>query len=263
MDRQESFARATESRSARGDRRHSGWNGSKTRVADRLEVRASRAVRPRQWPVAETVHTPGSAVEAAIARLAAEAVLEKLRRGVMIIDRGARLRFANAAALSMLRRHDAFWATCDGRLLLADGGAQHRLALYLGAPRGCRVESMPLRLERGGRLGPYRVLVAPLEQPALRWLLNGSGPLYVVLVYEPHAGRNVPERILREVYGLTGAETQVASSLFQGRSMSEVAHDLEVSIHTVRTHLKHIFDKCEVDSQAELMQLLALGPRTL
>jgi len=263
MDGQEGFARATGGKTARRSGRRSGRNGATLQVSDRLDFRESRPLRSREWPLPASLRLQASGFEATIARLAAEAVLEKLCRGVMIIDRGARLRFANAAALSMLRRHDAFWATCDGRVLLTDGAAQRRLALYLGAPRACTVESMTLRLERGGRPGPYRVLVAPLDQPALRWLLNGSGPLHVVLVYEPHAGRNISERILRELYGLTGAETQVASSLFRGLSMSEAANDLGVSIHTVRTHLKHIFDKCNVDSQAELMQLFALGPRTL
>jgi DNA-binding CsgD family transcriptional regulator len=31
----------------------------------------------------------------------------------------------------------------------------------------------------------------------------------------------------------------------------------------VRTHLKHVFTKCEVQSQGELLHLLAMGPHEL
>jgi DNA-binding CsgD family transcriptional regulator len=42
--------------------------------------------------------------------------------------------------------------------------------------------------------------------------------------------------------------------------VEQVARTLHVSPNTVRTHLKRIFSKCEVQSQAELMHVLSLGP---
>ncbi|MBK7904175.1 MAG: hypothetical protein IPJ97_15460 [Proteobacteria bacterium] len=44
--------------------------------------------------------------------------------------------------------------------------------------------------------------------------------------------------------------------------MSAGAARLGLSLNTVRTHLKQIFSKCEVQSQAELMLTLALGPQS-
>lgn len=37
---------------------------------------------------------------------------------------------------------------------------------------------------------------------------------------------------------------------------------VKVAVNTVQAHLKQIFVKCDVHSQAMLLQLLALGPRT-
>jgi DNA-binding CsgD family transcriptional regulator len=65
------------------------------------------------------------------------------------------------------------------------------------------------------------------------------------------------------VYGLTAAQSAVASSLFAGRSVEETANALDLSLNPVRTHLKQIFTKCEVNSQAELLYLLAMGPHEL
>jgi DNA-binding CsgD family transcriptional regulator len=64
---------------------------------------------------------------------------------------------------------------------------------------------------------------------------------------------------LRDLHGLTEAEAKVASALFMGRSTKEAALSLGISVNTVKAHLKGIFRKCGVRSQAELSQLLALG----
>jgi DNA-binding NarL/FixJ family response regulator len=52
----------------------------------------------------------------------------------------------------------------------------------------------------------------------------------------------------------------VAAELFAGQPVEQIARTLHVSPNTVRTHLKRIFSKCEVQSQAELMHVLSLGP---
>jgi len=65
------------------------------------------------------------------------------------------------------------------------------------------------------------------------------------------------------VYGLTPAQAAVARSLFAGHSVEQTAQALDLSLNTVRTHLKQIFTKCEVNSQAELLHLLAMGPHEL
>ncbi len=55
----------------------------------------------------------------------------------------------------------------------------------------------------------------------------------------------------------------MAQRLYAGRRPEQLGGDLGISLNTVRTHLKRIFEKCGVRSQAELLQLLALGPVTL
>jgi DNA-binding CsgD family transcriptional regulator len=54
----------------------------------------------------------------------------------------------------------------------------------------------------------------------------------------------------------------LTAELFEGYALEEAGHRLGIALSTARTHLKHVFAKCEVQSQAELLQLLALGPRT-
>jgi DNA-binding CsgD family transcriptional regulator len=83
------------------------------------------------------------------------------------------------------------------------------------------------------------------------------------MIYEPHTGRRVSRRILTDLYNLSDAEAALTLLLFTGESLEDAADQLCVSINTAKTQLHHIFLKCEVHSQGELLQLLSLGPRTL
>jgi DNA-binding CsgD family transcriptional regulator len=86
---------------------------------------------------------------------------------------------------------------------------------------------------------------------------------HVLMIYEPHADRRVPKRILRELYGLSDAEADLTLLLFAGESLEAASQRLHISVNTAKTHLHHVFIKCDVHSQGELLQLLSLGPRML
>ena len=53
---------------------------------------------------------------------------------------------------------------------------------------------------------------------------------------------------------LTEREREILTLLVRGRRLSQVASALHISAHTVRTHLKAIFRKLDVHSQAELLE---------
>ncbi|MDR3718090.1 MAG: LuxR C-terminal-related transcriptional regulator [Bryobacteraceae bacterium] len=66
---------------------------------------------------------------------------------------------------------------------------------------------------------------------------------------------------VRKRYALTSAETRVAVEVAEGCKPSEIAQRLGLSIHTVRSHLKRIFLKTGVHSQAGLVRALLQGDR--
>jgi len=55
----------------------------------------------------------------------------------------------------------------------------------------------------------------------------------------------------RNPYGLTGRETDVLTSLSKGNSYKLIASEFDISIDTVRTHIKNIYGKLQVHSQIE------------
>ena len=52
----------------------------------------------------------------------------------------------------------------------------------------------------------------------------------------------------------------MAALLLQGLSPNEAAGELAMTENTVRTHIRHLFDKTGVERLADLVRLLMQGP---
>lgn len=61
--------------------------------------------------------------------------------------------------------------------------------------------------------------------------------------------QQLPEQ--SNTYQLTAREKEILSSLSKGNSYKLIAAQFNISIDTVRTHIKHIYDKLQVRSQTE------------
>jgi DNA-binding NarL/FixJ family response regulator len=72
----------------------------------------------------------------------------------------------------------------------------------------------------------------------------------------PHERRNRDWRQIPGLDELSPREVQVLEALLAHRRPPQIAEDLGISPHTVRNHLKSIYAKCGVRSQAELLQLI-------
>jgi DNA-binding CsgD family transcriptional regulator len=188
------------------------------------------------------------------------AVIDRLRRAVLLLDDERRVLFANAAARRELTEGDAFRET-DGRLEIRAPVPMERMQAYLDkkGPEARDAQRLLLTLERFNGQPAYRMLLMRLEAD----LCPGSQACHLMMVFDPHAARAVEREVLLGLYDLTPAEAEIAAQLFSGLTVNGVAAALGSSPRTVRAHLRSIFRKCEVESQAQLLQLLALGPRNL
>ena len=81
-------------------------------------------------------------------------------------------------------------------------------------------------------------------------VLEGTGQ--VALIIEPAKSADVAPLIV-EAYGLTGRELEVTRAIARGLSTAEIAAELYLSPHTVRDHVKALFEKVGVSSRGELV----------
>jgi DNA-binding NarL/FixJ family response regulator len=85
---------------------------------------------------------------------------------------------------------------------------------------------------------------------AVSEVLGGGAPM------SPSIARMVisamhPKELPANQYQLTVREKEVLSSLSKGNSYKLIASDFSISIDTVRTHIKRIYEKLQVHSQTE------------
>ena len=66
--------------------------------------------------------------------------------------------------------------------------------------------------------------------------------------------------MIRQLFGLSPAETRVAQRLMMGDSPEQAAAFLEVKIATARWHLAALYRKTGTSRQAQLVRLLMSAP---
>jgi len=187
------------------------------------------------------------------------AILEKIDRGIVLLDVAGAVVDANSIGRQVIENGNGI-SVRSGRLAFADAAVDARFERLLkssakadGAPR-----VIAASVKRAGS-ATCRVLIAPLLPDGG----HAEAAAYIAVIYAPSEQREITAEVLLEIYGLTRAQADVARRLYAGLSVEETATELGLSLNTVRTHLKQIFSKCEVQSQAELLHALALGPQSL
>lgn len=213
----------------------------------------SRAV-PRTVPRG-SFHLPQGKVFTRLSRT----ILDKLDRGVILMDAKGKVVDANTLAARVIRAGDGI-ALRSGRLVFADPVLDARMVQAIVRREAGTLNGRAVIAARVGCNGSdaYSIVVAPVPADA-----DERDVAFFALLYAPNGQRDISTDVLRELYGLTRAQADVVRSLFTGRSVEDTARALDLSLNTVRTHLKHVFTRCAVGSQAELLHLLTNGPNRL
>jgi DNA-binding NarL/FixJ family response regulator len=84
---------------------------------------------------------------------------------------------------------------------------------------------------------------------AVEEILEGGAPMSPAVAKLVIQSMQKPQQSTN--YGLTEREKDVLVSLSKGNSFKLIAADCKISIDTVRTHIKHIYEKLQVHCQTE------------
>ena len=188
---------------------------------------------------------------------ALEAALDALDHGIVLIDRGLRLVWANRAADRILAANDGL-SLSRGIVHGAAPAVTHALASLVTRVAARRRGRWAIRADRPSLAEPYVVFASPLGT-AERWPAAG-GAAAVLVVTDPAAGPGTDEALLSAIYELTPAEARVARFMATGHGLARTARLLHLSQNTVHTHLQRVFRKLGVRRQAELSRLIARLP---
>ena len=226
----------------------SGWEPDKLTRIRSLLPHIRQTVRVRQELVA------------AEARAYADVsvLLEDTLLGVVFIDRRGAISSVNQAARRMLGAKDGIyeWRSALRAIVPLDDDRIHRLVTR-ALPRIGHVPSGGFMSVRRPAGLPLIVHVHPVTPG--RADFGAERIAVLVLVRDPDAIRFDPEMV-GDVLGLTAAETRVAVLLAKGRSVRDIARELDRSENTVRWTLKNVLSKTNSARQANLVRLLTELP---
>jgi DNA-binding CsgD family transcriptional regulator len=190
-----------------------------------------------------------------------QAMLDRTDSAAFLLSEHGRVLHSNEPATALLARLNLLEVR-KGRLcarerlpdrelqsLLSAAGEGHSAGRETGG-------AMLLPRERGaGR--PLQIVVSPVQSA------RGSSKAasVVVLVTDPETEICFPDVVLKGLYGLTHAETEVANAYLTGYTSEEIALLRGVSLSTVRSQLKVLLQKTGTNRQSDLLRLLMTVPR--
>lgn len=195
--------------------------------------------------------------DAFVDRDLALSVLDRHRDGLALVTGCGRIEYANPTALALLRARDGLRLGTEARLESWDRAVSCQLRRLLATAAEAAPSNTTGRLlipREGGRK-PLTLSVLPLR-PDPR---DAPRPrrLALVVIVDPATEEPGSRETLRELYGLTRAESQVAFEVMRGSGLTAVADELFISVNTARTHLRQVFAKTGTNRQAELVRLLS------
>jgi DNA-binding CsgD family transcriptional regulator/PAS domain-containing protein len=181
---------------------------------------------------------------------------------VMLTDAFGRVSEANGLARAILAEGDGL-VIRDGVLRAArsdDSGKLARLILEAaGGVDGLTFirKSGVMQVARPSCRRPLALVVSPTRNT-----VSPSGRSHAVTIAfaDPERAPEADADLLARLYGFTAREAAVAALLLKGCSPKEAADEFAMSENTVRTHIRHVFEKTGVERLSDLVRLLMQGP---
>ena len=186
-------------------------------------------------------------------------ILGGAQTGVILADADARVVFANTAGNRLLTAGRVLSAVGE-RLRAATPSATQALSKLI-----CEAAGTGSGSRRGGTLSlprrdrpPVSATISPLPTHDDRLFV--SRPLAMVLVNDADRGGAIEPQTLERLYDLTPAQARLLVALVDGRRLADYAEEAGVSINTVKSHMKQIFEKTGENRQTDLVRRVLADP---
>lgn len=181
-------------------------------------------------------------------------VIDAVRHGIVIVGTKRGVVHLNSAAQRILTSGDGLCirsGSVEATRTSTNTELQGSIAGACAEPQNGFRGGVSFACSRPSGKRPYVVHVLPLTTAE-----DPSTARALVMIIDPEQEAEPPKMLIRQLFGLTNAEADVALRLVRGDGLKPISADLALSMATVKTHLHHIFDKTDTHRQAELVRLL-------
>ncbi len=182
---------------------------------------------------------------------AGHALFETIGAGLIYVSETGRIRSLNDRAQRMISDGEAATVTTGGKLALKSERAAETLRFLLSR-QGVQLKPY-VAVEKSVTGANYKLTLLRMKSDPFTELLNGPT---VAVIIEPGAAAHQRSEQIQARYRLTPKEAEISAAIAAGLSLKEIALGGGLSYETVRSHVKNIFKKLEVSSQAALVARL-------
>lgn len=172
--------------------------------------------------------------------------MEAVRATAFFCDAAGRVRGMTAPAEALLSAGDVLRLN-RGVLTTACEADRRGLEVALAEALSGGAPAFAVAARRLNTDDRVFIEAAPLPSSA-----PGFGPRALVIVHGAGVDEARVATAAGSLYGLSASEAAIAAQLSAGRSPAAVAHERGVSLGTVRTQVRRIYEKVGVTSQLEL-----------
>lgn len=165
---------------------------------------------------------------------------EKFSIAALLLTSDTRLLWANSAATALLAKGDHF-TLADQRVTCVDGGQRADFRAFV-ANLTDDASAWICRGVEGALLAVRGEVVAPEDHAPGVALMMRPADATAQYIWADFGG----------VLGLTRAEAIIVKRMVSGHRADAIAEELSVTLETVRTHIKRIYQKLDVGSREQL-----------
>jgi DNA-binding CsgD family transcriptional regulator len=183
-------------------------------------------------------------------------ILDDAPFGYVILNESGFVCEISNSALSSLKTADGIRRLPGGQFEIVDQIWRRLSTAAHSETRGGPIDGL-LHVPRRNQL-PLGIAVSRVPGAVKTWL--GNSPSWLLFVFDPERRVNASADILMQDLSVTRREAEVAALLAEGQEIRDIACRLSISEHTVRQHLKCIFMKTDIHSQADLVRRIVTGP---
>lgn len=202
-----------------------------------------------------------------VEKTALAAGLDNQMMGLVLFDQFGTPLYINSIAESIFTEHPAI-DFINNRIVPQqpeDAVQLHRMVISCLNPDR-NTDTQPggvMGLHHSERRHPLALMVTPVATSDLANIIDGV-PVYAAMyINDPERPISIDARTLASLYQLSSTEAKIAIALANGASVEEIAASQNRSTHTVRSHLKSLFQKTGTGNQTELVKLLLTGGASL
>lgn len=191
--------------------------------------------------------------------------VDQMAVGTILLDSDGKVLQMNRVAEQLVQEKDGVKLVAEGlQVGTPRDGQQFRQLVkqaLLSQKSGNPSVAEAMRVQRPSGRADLGIVVRSV--PPGEWSEGKQCPAVAIFIGDPEQESRAPQEIVRALFDLTPAETQLALLLANGLTLDEASDELGISRNTARAHLRSTFSKTGVTRQTMLVRLILRSVATL